>query len=135
HRYVATALQILTRQQPELVLEARADRLPLVVQPPEPPVEPSGCTLEERAAQARMPLEDAARRHARDGAHQLDRVADGVRDRMEIRMADVAAAGVVLERGVAGRVEPDPHAEGLQRAPQGVGGPGRRMLAGKRVWG
>src|SRR5437879_9503150 len=41
-RDVALTLEILARQELELMLAARAELLPLVVEPPEPPVKPAG---------------------------------------------------------------------------------------------
>src|SRR5881409_57219 len=117
-RDVALTLEILARQHRKLMLAPRPELLPLVVEPPEPPVEPAGRALEERAAQPGMALEDTARGHAGDRAHQLDRIADGVGDRVEVGVADVAPAGVVLERGIAGRMESDRDVELLERAPE-----------------
>ena len=50
-------------------------------------------------------------------AHQLDRVADGMRDRVEIGMPDIAPPRVVLQCGVAGRVKADRHVEFFERVP------------------
>src|SRR5439155_819297 len=94
-RDVALALEVLARQHRELVLAAGAELLPLVVEAPQPPVEPAGGAFEKRAAKPRVALQDAARRHAGDGPHQLDRIADGVGDRLEVGVADVAPPGVV----------------------------------------
>src|SRR5262249_15848016 len=117
---VALALEVLARQHLELVLAARPELLPLVVEPPEPPGEPARGAFEEGAAQPRVALADAARRHAGGRAHQLARVADSGGDRMEVRVADIAPTGVVLERRVTRRMEPDRYVQLFQRAPQGV---------------
>src|SRR5436190_3095479 len=134
-RDVALTLEVFARQHRELVLAARAELLPLVVEPPEPPVEPAGGALEEGAAQPGMALEDAAGGHAGDRSHQLDGVANGVRDRVEVRVADVAPSGVVLERRVAGRMKPDRHVELLERAPQRVARLVVQVLAVDRIRG
>src|SRR2546428_1795444 len=93
-RDVALALEVFARRHRQLVLAAGAELLPLVVEPPQPPVEPAGGAFEKRAAEPGMALENAARGHAGDGAHQLDRIADGVGDRLEVCVADVAPPGV-----------------------------------------
>src|SRR5262249_59227099 len=93
----------------ELVLAAGAELLPRIVEAPQPPVEPASGAFEKRAAQPRMALEDAARRHAGERSHQLDGIADGMGDRVEVGVTDVAAPGVILERAVAGRMEADRH--------------------------
>src|SRR5437773_9801417 len=59
-RDVALALEALAREQRELMLAARAELLPLVVEPPEPPGEPARGAFEKRAAQPGMALEDPA---------------------------------------------------------------------------
>src|SRR5258705_3989428 len=59
-RDVALALEVLAGQHRQLMLAARAELLPLVIEPPEPPVEPSGGAFEEGAAEPRVTLEDAA---------------------------------------------------------------------------
>src|SRR5262249_56906023 len=134
-RDVTLALEVLARQHLELVLAAWTELLPLFVEPPEPPGEPAGRAFQEGAAQPRMALEDAARRHAGDRAHQLDRVADGVGDRVKGRVTDVAPTGVVLERRVASRMEPDRHVELFQRAPQRVARLVVQVLAVDRIRG
>jgi hypothetical protein len=45
-----------------------------------------------------MAFEDAAGRHARDRAHELDRVANRMRHRLEVAVPDVSLPSVVLER-------------------------------------
>jgi len=67
-----------------------------------------------------MALEDAAGRHAGDRTHQFDGVADRVRDRVEIRMTDIAPPGVVSERSRPGRVKADRHVEIFEFVPKGV---------------
>ena len=64
-----------------------------------------------------MAFEDSAGRHAGDRAHQFDRVADRVRDRVEIGVPDITGAGIVLQRGVAGRMKADRHIELFQCIP------------------
>src|SRR5262245_54495945 len=132
-RDVALALPVLARRHRELTLAARAELLPLVVQPPQPPVEPSRRALEERAAEAWVPFEDSAGRHAGDGAHQLHRIANGMGDRVEVGVPDVPSPGVVLERRVAGRMKSDRHVELLQRRPQRLARWVVQMLAIDRV--
>src|SRR4029453_13356109 len=110
------------------MLEARAELLPLIVEPPEPPVEPSGGALEEGAAQPGMAFQNSAGRHARAGPHQLDRIANGVSDRVEVGVSHVAAPGVVLQRAVPGRMKSDRHLGILQGAPKRIAGPAVKML-------
>src|SRR5262245_4070121 len=117
-RDVALALEVLARRHLQLVLAAGPELLPLVVEPPQPPVQPPGRPFEERAAQLRVAVEDAAGGHARDRAHELDRVANRVGDRVEIGVPDVALPGVVFERGVAGRMEADGHVELFELVPE-----------------
>jgi len=64
-----------------------------------------------------MSLEHAAGGHAGEGPHQLYRVADGVRDRMEIGVSDIAPPGIILEGGVAGRMIADRHVEPFELVP------------------
>ena len=80
-----------------------------------------------------MALQHAAGRQAGDRAHQLDRVADRMRDRVEIGVPDIAPPGIVLERGVAGRVEADRHVELFERVPQRLDRVVVQMLAVDRV--
>src|SRR5262249_59497780 len=110
--------EIVARRHRQLVLAAGADLFPLTVQPPQPPVEPSGGAFEECTAQPGMAFENTAGGHARDGSHQLDWIANGMRDRVEVCVPDVASSGIVLERGVAGRMKADRHAELSQRTPE-----------------
>src|SRR6266508_2274953 len=49
-RDVALALEVFAGQHRQLMLAAGAELLPLVIDPPQPPVEPSGGTLEKGAA-------------------------------------------------------------------------------------
>src|SRR5437867_11767652 len=100
------------------MLAARAELIPPVIEPPHPPVEPAGSAFEEGAAKPRMSLEDAAGGQAGDGPHQLDRIANGMGDRVEVGVADEAPPRIVLERSVAGRMESDRHVELFLRAPQ-----------------
>src|SRR5437762_11874400 len=100
------------------MLAAGPELLPLIVEAPQPPVEPAGGAFEKRAAQPGMAFEDAAGGHAGDRAHQLDRIPDGVGDRVEVRVPDIASPGIVLQRGVAGRMKSDRHVELFERAPE-----------------
>src|SRR2546422_10982731 len=88
------------------------------MEPPQPPAEPSGGAFEEGAAQPGVALEDSAGGHASDGPHQLDWIANGMGDRVEVGVPDEAPPGIVLERGVAGRMKSDRHVELLERGPQ-----------------
>src|SRR5207245_7109200 len=126
---------VFAGQHRQLMLAAGAELLPLVIEPPQPPVEPSGRAFEEGAAQPRVSLEDARGGHAGDGPHQLDRIANGMGDRVEVGVADEAPAGIVLERGVAGRMKSDRHVELLQGTPQRLARLVVQMLAVDRVRG
>src|SRR5438093_1547525 len=58
-RDVALAIAQFAGKHRQLMLAARAELLPLVIEPPQPPVEPSGGAFEESAAEAGVSLEDA----------------------------------------------------------------------------
>src|SRR5215467_5594847 len=117
-RQIALPFEIFARWQRQLMLAARAELFPLIVEPPEPPVEPAGSAFEKGAAQPGVAFEHAAGGHAGDRTHQLNRVADRMRDRVEIGVADITPAGVVPERGLAGWMEANRHAEPLDLGPQ-----------------
>src|SRR6516165_12263840 len=121
-RQIALPFEILARRQRQLALAARAKLLPLVVEPPEPPIEPAGGAFEKSAAQLGVAFEHAAGGHAGDRTHQLNRIADRMRDRVEIGVADITPAGVVSQRGLAGWMEADGHAEPLDLGPQRLAG-------------
>src|SRR5690606_9257885 len=53
-RDVALTLEIFARRHRQLHLAARTELLPVVVQAPQPPVQPSGRAFEKCAAQLRM---------------------------------------------------------------------------------
>src|SRR5215471_10151024 len=86
-RQIALPFEIFARWQRQLMLAARAELFPLVVEPPEPPVEPAGSAFEKGAAQPGVAFEYAASGHAGDRTHQLNRIADRMRDRVEIGVA------------------------------------------------
>src|SRR3989475_7781797 len=115
---VALALEVFARQHRQLMLAAGPELLPLVIEPPQPPAEPSGGAFEEGAAQPGVALADSAGGHASDGPQQLDWIANGMGDRVEVGVPDEAPPGIVLERGVAGRMKSDRHVELLERGPQ-----------------
>src|SRR3989449_3535859 len=117
------------------MLAAGPELLPLVIEPPQPPAEPSGGAFEEGAAQPGVALEDSAGGHASDGPHQLDWIANGMGDRVEVGVPDEAPPGIVLERGVAGRMKSDRHVELLERGPQRLARLVVQMLAVDRVRG
>src|ERR1700720_2878079 len=87
----------------------RRDHRPRPAEPPEVPRQPPARALEERAAQPRVPLEDAAGGHAAEGHHQLDRVAARHPDDAAVRGVEVAAGDVVAQRGLPGRVKAHRH--------------------------
>src|SRR5262249_28739132 len=62
-RDVALALEIFARGHRQLELAARPELLPLVVEPPQPPVHPARRPLEERAPHPRMALAPPPARH------------------------------------------------------------------------
>src|SRR3989441_11578714 len=109
------SLEVFARQHRQLMLAAGPELLPLVIEPPQPPAEPSGGAFEEGAAQPGVALEDSAGGHASDGPHQLDWIANGMGDRVEVGVPDEAPPGIVLERGVAGRMKSDRYVELLER--------------------
>src|SRR3989449_10848514 len=117
------------------MLAAGPELLPLVIEPPQPPAEPSGGAFEEGAAQPGVALEDSAGGHASDGPHQLDWIANGMGDRVEVGVPDEAPPGIVLERGVAGRMKSDRYVELLERGPQRLARLVVQMLAVDRVRG
>src|SRR5207302_7657819 len=98
----------------------RAELLPHLVQTPEPPREPAARPFEKRAAQPRVALQHAAGGEAREGEHQLHRVAAGDTDDASVRVIEIAPRDVVAERGLPGRVEADGHLELLDRVPEGL---------------
>ena len=110
-RHVALGEEVLARQLADLHLGAGAELLPGLVEAPEIPGQPAAGALEERAAQPRMPLEDATGGHAAEGHHQLDRVAAGHPDDAAVRGVEVTPRDVVSERRLPGRMEADRHAE------------------------
>src|SRR5439155_774746 len=112
--------EVLARELRDLDVRAWAELLPRLVEPPEPPREPAARALEERAAKPGMPLEHAAGGHAREGEHQLHRVAGCHADDAPVRMIQVAPGDVVAQRGLARRVEADRDLELLDRAPEGL---------------
>src|SRR4030095_6839510 len=116
-RDVALTLEVFAGWHRQLMLAAGAELLPLVIEPPQPPVEPASSPFEKSAAQPRVPIEDSAGGHAGDGPHQLDRIANGMGNRVKVGVPDEAPPGIVLERGVAGRMKPDRHVELTQRTP------------------
>jgi hypothetical protein len=69
-----------------------------------------------------MAFEHAAGGHAGNCTHQLNRIADRVRDRMEIGVADITPAGVVPQRSLASRMEADRHGGPLDLGPQWLAG-------------
>src|SRR5205809_691993 len=97
------------------------------------PEDLSAYLVPEAAGRARVPRQGAAGRDAGDRAQQLDRVANGVGDRVDIRVPDVAPPGVVPGRGVDGWMEPDRHAQLLQRVPQRIACLVVQVLAVDRV--
>ena len=116
-RDIALAPEVFARQHRDLALAARSELLPLIVEPPEPPIEPPRRPFEEGAAQSRVTIEHAAARQAGERPHQLDRVAEGVGDRVKIGVPDITSPGIVLERRRAGRMEPDRHVEPFEFVP------------------
>src|SRR4051812_6711851 len=83
-RDIALPLEVLARRHAQFVFAAGTIFLPLIIEAPQPPVQPSRGAFEKCAAQLRVAFEYAAGRHARDGTHQLDRIADRMCDRKEV---------------------------------------------------
>jgi hypothetical protein len=67
-------------------------------------------------------FEHAAGGHAGDRTHQLNRIADRMRDRVGIGVADITSAGVVPQRGLAGWMEAERRAEPLDLGAQRLAG-------------
>ena len=116
-RDVTLALEVLARRHRQLMLAAGPELLPLVVKPPQPPVDPAGRPFKERTAQLRVAFKNAAGSHAGDSAHQFDRVADGMSNRVKIGVADITRPGIVLKRTVAGWMKADRHIEPFELVP------------------
>src|SRR5580692_7034422 len=72
-RDVALALEVLARQHRQLTLAAGSEFLPLIVEPPQPPVEPPRRSFEERGPQFGMAFEDATGGKAGDRPNAMPR--------------------------------------------------------------
>src|SRR6267143_2139075 len=117
-RDVALPEELLARECGYLHLRAGAELLPGLVEAPEPPGEPAARALEEGAAQPGVTFEHAPGGEAREGEHELHRIAPGAADDASVRVVEETVGDVVAQRGLPGRVEPDGHAELLDRVPE-----------------
>src|SRR5439155_2344 len=103
----ALALEVLAGRRLQLRRLAALRHLPVLVEPPEEPRQPAAVALEERDAQAREALEDAAGRHRGDGGHQFDWIVepagDGRARRREVAVDEVRVGVVVRRRMKADR--------------------------------
>src|SRR6516162_8052693 len=91
--------------------------LPLIVEAPQPPIEPTGRAFKKRGTQPRVPFENAASSEAGDRSHQFHWIADRMRNRVKIRVPDIPRPSIVLQRGITGRMKANRHIEFLQRIP------------------
>src|SRR5262245_58642927 len=113
-RHEALALEILARRHRELARVDVAQPLPVLVHAPEQERHPAAVALEERHAQPRMALEDAARTEGAGGEHLLDRMRVDV---LEHRVgAELLADLAELRAGAL--VKAERHLELLERGPE-----------------
>jgi hypothetical protein len=73
-RHEALTLEVAAGRHRQLLRVDVAEPLPVLVHTPEQEWHPAAVALQERHAQPRMALEDAARAEGAGGQHHLDRV-------------------------------------------------------------